>query len=286
MIFGARGQDGFYLSRLLQEQGYAVQGYGRPAGAEDMDITHFGKVTDTIQRLKPDFIFHLAANSTTRHDAMFDNHATICTGSLNILEAVRLHSPATRVFISGSGLQFRNTGKAIHEETDFEARDAYCVSRIQSVYAARYFRTLGVKAYVGYLFNHDSPMRSARHMSKKITEAVHSISSGNQDKLEIGDIHTVKEWTFAGDVVRGIWTLVNNGSQFEAVIGSGLGYSIKDWLEICFQKKGLHWEKYVTGKPDFKAEYESLVSDPARIRAMGWSPQVSLEQLADMMLNS
>src|SRR6202008_1963773 len=107
-------------------------------------------VSKLIEEQKPDFIFHLAANSTTRHDALFENHATISTGSFNILEAVKNYSPQTKVFISGSGLQFVNADKPIKETDAFEARDPYSVSRIHSVYAARYYRRLGVKAYVGY----------------------------------------------------------------------------------------------------------------------------------------
>lgn len=286
IIFGAHGQDGFYLSRLLEGEGFEVTGYGRPSGPGDMYITDRDKVASAIRDIKPLFIFHLAANSTIRHEAMFDNHATICTGTLNILEAVRLHSPETRVFISGSGLQFVNTGRPIDEQAPFEARDPYSVSRIQSVYAARYFRTLQVKAYVGYLFNHDSPLRTERHMSKKITEAVKKISAGDTGKIEIGNIDTVKEWTYAGDVVKAIWAQVNNDDCFEAVIGSGAGHSIREWLQICFDKKGLRWEDHVVLKKDFKADYDRLVSKPDLIMSLGWKPEVSLHELADMMLNS
>jgi GDPmannose 4,6-dehydratase len=287
MIFGVNGQDGYYLSQWLQQKGYTdILGYGRPAHPDDMDITDLSKVSTAIQKHQPAFIFHLAANSTTRHEALFDNHATISTGALNILESVRLHSPHTRVFISGSGLQFVNNGNPIDENTAFEARDAYSVSRIHSVYAARYFRSLGVKAYVGYLFNHDSPLRSVRHVSKKISAAAKEVAAGKREKIEIGDIRTVKEWTFAGDVVKAIWTLVNNEDHFEAVIGSGQGYSIQDWLELCFGKLGLHWEDHVSVKKDFIPEYDRLISRPDLIKSMGWSPEVSFSSLADMMLNS
>lgn len=286
IIFGANGQDGFYLKQLLDQQNIEVAGVSRNGNYLKTDITSYHQVADLVKSFQPNFIFHLAANSTTRHDVLFENHETISTGTLNILEAVRNFSPHCKVFISGSGLQFVNHNQPISETDEFEARDPYSVSRIQSVYAARYFRSLGVKTYVGYFFNHDSPRRSERHISKKITEAVKRIASGSQEKLEIGDIDVVKEWTFAGDIVEGIWTLVQQDSVFETNISSGLGYSIKEWIEVCFNLINKDWVNYVIQKNDFTPEYKQLVSNPSRIKSLGWTPKVSFKQLAEMMINS
>ena len=284
IIFGANGQDGFYLTELLQQQGYNVIGVSRNGGFLKTDITNFEAVQHLIAFHKPTYIFHLAANSTTRHDALFENHATIATGTLNILEAVKNVSLTTKVFISGSGLQFRNEERPIKESDAFEARDAYSVSRIQSVYAARYYRSLGIKTYVGYFFNHDSPRRTERHMSKKITEAVKRIANGSNEKIIIGDITVIKEWTYAGDVVAGILQLVNQDQIFEANIASGLGYSIQDWVKVCFKIIGKDWQQYVVAEDNFKAQYRQLVADPSLIFSLGFKPMVSFQQLAEMML--
>lgn len=291
IIFGAHGQDGYYLSRLLIEQGVDLISVARvdptltdKEDSYNIDISNSEQVFDLIKKTCPTYIFHLAANSTTNHAAIFENHKTICTGSLNILEAVRLHSPKTKVFISGSGLQFINNGNPIKETDEFEARDAYSVSRIHSVYAARYFRSLGIQVYVGYFFNHDSPRRTERHMAKKIAEAVKRIGQGSDEKIEIGDMSVVKEWTYAGDVVEGVWCLVNQTNVFEVSIGSGLGYSIKDWLTICFNHIGKDWQAYVTVNKSFKADYKSLIADPSTLFSLGWTPTVSIKKLASMML--
>ena len=284
IIFGANGQDGYYLSSLLLEQGYTVLGVSRSGNYLDTDITKYEEVVALIQKITPRYIFHLAANSTTRHDALFENHATIGTGTINILEAVKNFSPDSKVFISGSGLQFVNDDRPIKETDDFEARDAYSVSRIHSVYAARYYRRLGLNVYVGYFFNHDSPRRTERHMAKKITEAVKRIANGSNEKLEIGDVSVVKEWTYAGDVVNGVWSLVQQDQIHEANIGSGLGYSIEDWLEVCFSIIGEDWKAHVTLKNDFTPEYKMLVSDSSLIFSVGWKPEVSFNQLAEMMI--
>lgn len=284
IIVGANGQDGFYLNELLIKQCIKVIGISRGGDFLHLDITIYEEVCSCIKQHNPDYIFHLAANSTTRHDAMFENHATISTGTLNILEAVKNYSPNTKVFISGSGLQFKNENRPIKETDEFEARDAYSVSRIQSVYAARYFRRLGLKVYVGYFFNHDSPRRTERHMTKKIAEAAKRIALGNLEILEIGDIDVVKEYTFAGDVVKGIWQLINQEEVFEANIGSGDGYSIAAWLDACFSLKSINWREHVIIKPGFKAEYRQLLSDPSLIFTLGWRPETSFSKLAEMMI--
>jgi len=284
IIFGASGQDGHYLSALLKDYGYEVIGISRQDNSLKADISNYQSVSELVKLHQPAYIFHLAANSTTSHDVLFENHATIATGALNILEAVRKKSPASKVFISGSGLQFKNDGNPIRETDTFEARDAYSVSRIQSVYAARYFRTLGVKVYVGYFFNHDSPMRTERHMTKKIAEAVKRIAAGSNEKLEIGDIDAVKEYTYAADIVKGIWTLVNQNEITEANISSGKGYSIKEWLEQCFSIVNKNWEDHVIINPDFVSTYGILVSDPSRIFSLGWKPELSFQELAKMMM--
>lgn len=285
IIFGVNGQDGFYLSRLLEEKGIAVIGVSRSGNFLKTNIANFTEVAELIKTNAPDFIFHLAANSTTRHDALFENHETISTGTFNILEAVRLHAPDAKVFISGSGLQFENKNLPIKETDPFEARDAYSVSRIQSVYAARYFRMLGVKVYVGYFFNHDSPRRSERHMAQKIAATAIRIANGSNEKLEIGDMSVIKEWTYAGDVVEGIWLLVNQEAIFEANISSGLGYSILDWIKECFALIGKNHQDYVIERNDFKAEYRQLISDSALITSMGFSPKMSFTALAKMMID-
>jgi GDPmannose 4,6-dehydratase len=284
IIFGANGQDGYYLTQLLQQKGIIVIGVSRKSDLQTTDITSYKDVADLITKNQPQYIFHLAANSTTQHQALFENHSVICTGTLNILEAVRIFSPHTKVFISGSGLQFINNNKPIKETDAFESRDAYSVSRIHSVYAARYFRRLGIQVYVGYFFNHDSPKRTERHIAKKISAAAKRIGEGSIEKLEIGDISVIKEWTFAGDVVSGMWTLVNQNEITEANISSGIGYSIEDWLQMCFGIINKNWKDFVIEKKDFTPEYEQLVSDPSVIFSLGWKPEVSFEELARRML--
>ena len=282
IIFGITGQDGFYLKKRLIGNNCSVIGISRSGGGDVADRAY---VENVIVHQKPDYIFHLAANSTTRHDAVFENHATIATGTLNILEAVKQHCPDCRVFITGSGVQFENSGRPISERDNFAPLSPYAVSRIQSVYAARYYRSLGIRVYVGYLFHHESPLRKPTHLCKKIAELAKRVKQGVHEQITLGDISVRKEVAFAGDIVEGIWTLINNDHVFEATVGTGKAYSIQDWLDICFSQIGRDWHDYVLLRNDgFVAEYPVLVSDPSTIFSLGWQPQTSIETLAEMML--
>ena len=287
LIFGISGQDGFYLNELLSTQNIEVIGISRTEQARWLkgDIKDFNSVSSLIKYNQPDYIFHFAANSTTSHAALFENHETISTGTLNILESVFQHSKQSKVFLSGSAVQFENKGLPINEETPFASLSPYAVSRIQSVYAGRYYRSLGLQVYVGYFFNHDSPLRTERHINQKIALAIKRIAKGSKEKIEIGNSSVQKEFNYAGDIMQAVWTLMNQNIIHEAVIGSGIAYSIKDWIEECFRLIDQPSDEYVIEKAIFKPEYQILVSDPKIIFSIGYQPGVTMNQLAEMMLN-
>ena len=285
IIFGASGQDGHYLSRLLDETKIEWIGVSRSGNHFNTNIADYEEVAKLVSKYHPTYIFHLAASSVTSHSAWKENHETISTGSLNILEAAKEFSPSTRVFLAGSGLQFQNNNQPIKESDPFEPKSIYAVARIQSVYTARYYRTLGLKVYVGYLFHHDSPLRTDDHVNKKIADTAKRIAKGSRETLAIGDLSVRKEFAFAGDIVTAIWKLVNQDKVWEATIGTGKTYTIEEWVSCCFLLCGLNWKEHVESLPNFTAEYEMLVSDPSTIFSLGWRPAVSMEELAKMMMS-
>lgn len=284
LIFGANGQDGYYLDRLCRSRHIEVIGISRSGNWQRGDVSNREQVEQIIKSYSPDYIFHLAASSTTKHDALYDNHGSIATGTLNILESAYKYSPDSKIFLAGSGLQFQNQGQPIIENDDFDATSPYAIARIQSVYAARYYRSIGLKVYVGYLFHHESPLRKPNHVSQKVALAVQKIAAGSNEIIELGDIRVEKEWTFAGDVVKGIFTLINQEEIFETVIGSGITYSIADWLEQCFRLIDRDWRDRVQLLDEFTSEYHRLVSNPQTINSLGWKPTVFLSELATMMI--
>jgi GDPmannose 4,6-dehydratase len=119
-----------------------------------------------------------------------------------------------------------------------------------------------------------------------IIQSVKNIDLGKQNKLELGDISVEKEWTFAGDVAKAIFTLVQQDNIYEAIIGSGITYSIQDWLEECFQLVNKNWQDYVILKEGFQSEYKRLVSNPQKIKSLHWQPKISLKELAQIMYDS
>lgn len=288
IIFGINGQDGYYLAEVCKMHKIEVIGVSRtPGDWVQGNIADKQFVRDLIQTVKPDYIFHLAAASTTKHHALYENHDAIATGSIHILEAVKDFSPKCRVFITGSGVQFVNQLKPIKETDSFEASSPYSIARIYSVYAARYYRKLGICAYVGYLFHHESPMRKGDHLSKIITNGVKEILEGKRTQITIGDTTVKKEWAFAGDIAEGIFRLVNQDTVIEANISTGIAYSVEDWLRECFAYKGLDWKDYVVSpEGEFKPEYPLLISDNSRILSTGWSPKTGFKKLVEIMMEN
>lgn len=286
IIFGANGQDGYYLSKLYRKQGCNVLGISRTGNFFRGDVSSFKFVEEIIRNREPSIVFHLAAQSKTHHDALFENHKTIGMGTINILEAVYRWQPECKVFLVGSGLQFRNRGEPIHETDPFDANSAYAVERISSVYSGRYFRKLGLKVYVGYLFHHESPHRKPNHVSKQIVHAVKKIATGSNEKIELIDISVEKEWAFAGDIAEGMSVLVEQDRVFEAVIGTGKTYTIEDWLDTCFASIGKDWKNHITLRNGINAEYKRLVSNPETMHSLGWKSKTDFAKLAKLMLDS
>ena len=287
IIFGIHGQDGFYLSQLLKQNQIEVIGVSRSAGEWIQgDVGDRSFVESLIRSKQPDYFFHLAANSKVDHELLFEHQSTIVNGTLNILESVFQHSPLSRVFITGSGLQFANDGNPVNEKNEFMARDAYSLARIQAVYAARHYRNKGVKTYVGYLFHHDSPLRTAQHLNRKIADAAKAVAAGKEYSLTIGDVTVEKEFGFAGDIVKGIFHLLQQDSLQEACIGTGKAYSIEKWLELCFSSTGKNWKDHVKLENDYIPDFKRLVSDPSALNATGWKAETGIEELASLMLTS
>jgi GDPmannose 4,6-dehydratase len=286
IIFGANGQDAFFLNALLEEKGIEVLKVSRYNAPIIGNVSEYKFINDLIRKNTPEYIFHLAASSSTNHAFLFENNDSISNGTINILEAVKSVSPNSKVFLSGSAMQFKNNGNPINEDTIFDASSHYSVARIHSVYAGRYYREyFGLKVYVGYFFNHDSELRSDKHVNKKIINELILIKDGKKSKLVIGDTEVKKEFNFAGDVVNAIWMLVNQEVIYEAVIGSGLAYSINEWIKIVCDLLQIDYNKLKIEKDEkFKSEYKNLVSNPQKIMSIGWKPEVSIKGLAERML--
>lgn len=153
------------------------------------------------------------------------------------------------------------------------------------MYLARYYRTLGIQVYIGYFFNHDSPLRNERHINQKIISFAKHLKKGSKEIFKIGDPTVKKEFNFAGDVVKAIWLLMKQEDIYEAIIGSGKGYSIEEWIDLCFAEVGLNPAGFIEIDNTFTADYKCLISDPSLIFKLGYEPLVNIGGLAKLMMN-
>lgn len=287
IIFGSNGQDGFYLKKHLLQLNISVVTSSRTNADFIGDVSNYEFVSNLIKDIKPDYVFHFAAVSSIDHDYIFANHETITTGTINILESCRLFCVTAKVFLAGSALQFKNHNNPITEFDEFDYSNVYSISRVHSIIIGRYYREkFGLKVYIGYLFNHDSPLRSERHINQKIINAVKRIGNGSNEKIKIGNLKVKKEFSFAGDIVKAIWILVNQNEIFEVTIGSGISYSIEDWIKIAFRKINVSYENYIELNKDYINEYEQLVSNPKTIFKLGWKPEYDFLKLFELMWSS
>jgi GDPmannose 4,6-dehydratase len=288
IIFGAAGQDGSYLAEILADYSVdCVLTARNRERYEECDVGNFEQVESIIHSFKPDYAFHLAAKSSTRHDALWNNQKAIVDGSLNILEAVRKHKSDCRVFLSGSALQFAPSQDFIDESSEMVNSSVYAAQRNASLCLARYYREkCGIAAYMGFFFHHDSPRRGENHLAQRIASAARRIVSGSSEKLDIYDPSSVKEWTFAGDSMRAVWLLVNQSAIHECIIGSGAPHSIAEWATACFKVLGLDWQDHVALHQTSSAEPLRFISRPERLKALGWSQKVTFNELARLMVSA
>lgn len=288
IIFGVQGQDGRYLSRLLESEGFDVVGVGRSSSALH-NIANQWAVNGLVGEHKPELIFHLAANSTTNHAAAYENHETIGTGALNILEAVRRYSSHSRVFLAGSCLQFVNDGRPMSEDNQLAADSGYAAVRNYTLFLARYYRAIvELKVYFGFLFHHESPYRKDRHVSRIIAGAARKAAAGDAVMLEMDDLDACREWTFAGDVVEAIWKLVSQDRIFEVCIGTGHPRTVAEFAHACFGAVGLNWTDHVTERPDMVngRRAKQISANPGLVRSIGWQPRTGIQDLAQMMVTA
>lgn len=297
IIFGAGGQDGQYLTSYHEARGDKVfgvlrtfAGHQRPMSV--FDVADYESVRKLIVAAKPDIVYQLAAKSTVNDDFSTENSGAIVAGTNNVLEACRKWCPAAKVFIPGSGLQLAKEGSGVKPSMYVIQRNAAC--EMASYYRDRH----GVRAYVGYLYNHESPLRDPSHVSMMIAAAAQRVAAGSDETIAVGDPKVVKEWTFAGDVARGMMLFLGQEDAYVTTIASGEGASIDSWGIACFESVGLNvmdWHSRCKPIPNYEPHYRHLVHEEGRVPfwdkgrclpgivEMGWKPQMSLRELAGLM---
>jgi GDPmannose 4,6-dehydratase len=312
MVTGMTGQDGPYLARFLLERDYQVYGlvkrYSNPnlenlrwLGIENQvelitgDITDENSMNHIIRGIRPAECYNLAAQSfvgiswdmnklTTEVNAM---------GPLNILNAIRTHSPTTKFYQASTSEMFGNSTGETRQgmTTPFRPRSPYGVSKLYAHWITVNFReSYSLYACSGVLFNHESPLRGREFVTRKITDGVARIRVGLQDKITLGNLDAQRDWGFAGDFVEAMWMMLQQEEPRDYVLGTGVQHSIRDVCDVAFRHAGIEdWQHLVGSDPRFKrpAELHALRADTDEIREMlGWQPRTSFECMIQDMVDA
>lgn len=310
LIIGVSGQDGAYLANLLLEKGYLVYGTSRDAqtclfdnlvklgirkhvNLRSMTLNDFRSVIQTLSTVAPDEIYNLAGQSSVgmSFELPVETYESIALGTLNLLEAIRFLEIETKSYHASSSECFGNTSEIpATEETPFRPRSPYAVAKSTAFWTtANYREAYNLFACSGILFNHESPLRPERFVTRKIVRSACRIAKGLQDVLDLGNIDIQRDWGYAPDYVQAMWLMLQQDRPDDFIIATGRTSSLKDFVQIVFASVGLDWSKYVRTRPELLRPTDIKISraNPEKAyRVLGWEARHTIEDVARMMVES
>ena len=310
LIVGITGQDGTYLARLLLARGYEVHGTSRDAevaridglvalGIRDevqlssMSTVDFRSVMQTVERVAPDEIYNLSRQSSVALSFAepAETMDSIINGTLNLLEAVRLVRPSARLYNAGSSECFGDTqGRAADETTPFRPKSPYGVAKAASIsLVATYRESYRLFVASGLLFNHESPLRPARFVTRKITAAAARIAQGGGERLHLGDLAIRRDWGWAPDYVESMWQILQQSAPEDFVVASGISHSLEDFVAATFSGLGLDWRDHVEPDPSLARPADitlSLGNAAKAARQLGWRPKIGFSEIVTRMVRA
>ncbi|MES2358463.1 MAG: GDP-mannose 4,6-dehydratase [Gemmatimonadota bacterium] len=308
LICGASGQDGAYLSQLLIEKGYNVVGTSRDAQAStfanlhslgiakqvslaSMSPTDFRSVLQILQRVKPDEVYNLAGQSSVglSFEQPVETLESIGTATLNLLEAIRFSDLPIRFYSAGSSEVFGDTdGAPANETTRFAPRSPYAVAKAAAYWqVANYREAYGLYACTGILFNHESPLRPERFVTRKIVAAACRIAAGSSEDLVLGNIEIERDWGWAAEYVEAMWMMLQRDHPDDFVIATGETRSLRDFVAEVFSNVGLNWRNHVRTDRSLlrPTDIRYGAADPAKAHSeLGWHAQFRLADIARQMV--
>jgi GDPmannose 4,6-dehydratase len=308
LITGISGQDGSFLAELLLDQGYEVVGlmHGsleRSLGCSEHlrervtllagDLLDSASLRAAVEQVRPQEIYHLAAPSFVPASWERPREITgaIVGSTAAILEAVREIDRDTRVFVSASGAIFGEAPESPQrEDTPCRPTSPYSIAKLAAHQLVGALRAHdGLHASSGILYNHESERRPERFVTRRITRGAAAISLGLQDELTLGSLQAVRDWSFAGDIVRGAWLMLQQDRPGDYVLASGVGHTVAELAHVAFACVGLDAERYLRVDPSLvrPAETTPSVGDPRKARALlDWEPRVGFEELVERMVRA
>ncbi|HTR45175.1 MAG TPA: GDP-mannose 4,6-dehydratase [Thermodesulfovibrionales bacterium] len=327
LITGIRGQDGAYLSKLLLEKGYEVYGADRRSGDsgfwrlkelgvyEDvrvryMDLLELTNIMREIERIKPDEVYNLAAQSfvQTSFDQPILTADIDALGVLRLLEAIRTVKPNTKFYQASTSEMFGKVqAMPQKEQTPFYPRSPYGVSKLFAHWmTVNYRESYNIYACSGILFNHESPLRGLEFITRKFSHGIARIKYGVQEKIVVGNLESRRDWGYAEEYVEAMWLMLQQKEPDDYVVATGEAHSVREFIEhaathagfdLLWKGKGLK-EKGIDRKsgktiieisPEFfrPAEVDVLIGDPSKAgKKLRWKPRTTFRDLVRMMVEA
>lgn len=291
LIIGVSGQDGALLSRLLLAKGYRVHGSSRDAQVSDFGnlakvgvrelvqlhsavTTDFRSVAQLLSRTTPDEVYLLAGQSSVglSFEQPVETLESIALGTLNLLEAIRFLGLRSRLYHAGSSECFGDQDAPSDEQTAFRPRSPYAVAKASAHWTvANYREAYGLFACTGILFNHESPLRPARFVTRKVVAAACRIAAGSGERLRLGNLDIERDWGWAPEYVDAMWRMLQQPQAEDYVIATGRAHSLREFVAMTFAALGLDWLAHV--------DYDDSLRRPSDLRRSLGQPARAAERL-------
>jgi GDPmannose 4,6-dehydratase len=308
LIIGISGQDGAYLADLLLSKGYEVVGSSRDANLSSfanlarlgirervrllsVAPNDFRSALSALVQVEPDEIYNLSGQSSVglSFEQPVETMESISIATLNLLEAIRFTKRAIRFYNAGSGECFGDTrGKPADEETPFRPRSPYAVAKAAAHFeVANYREAYGLFACSGILFNHESPLRPGRFVTRKIVTAACRIAAGSGEKLQLGNVAVKRDWGWAPEYVDAMWRMLQQPTPGDFVIATGETRSLEEFVNQAFAEVGLDARDHVVVDPKLlrPADIEANYADPSKAaRVLGWRASARMQETVRRMV--
>jgi GDPmannose 4,6-dehydratase len=292
LIVGISGQDGAYLAQFLLKRNYDVWGSSRDAQTSSfhglirlgilekiyivsMSTIDFRSVLQTILQVQPDEIYNLSGQSSVglSFEQPVETMESISLSVLNMLEAIRFSNLKIKFYNASSGEVFGDTlGEPADEHTPFKPRSPYAVAKAAATWQVSVYRdAYGLFACSGILFNHESPLRPVRYVTKKIITTACRIANGSAEKLTLGNINVQRDWGWAPDYVEAMWKMLDQSDPDDFVIGTGESNSLQDFIDCAFTFFNMDWRDHVI--------YDQSLMRPSEIMIGSANPSKAIELL-------
>lgn len=308
LICGVGGQDGSYLAKLLLSKGYAVWGTSRDAqtatfnnlkqlGIYDqltflsMASNDFRSVLSALKNCNPDEVYFLSGQSSVglSFEQPVETLESISLSSLNLLEAVRFLEKPIKIYNASSSECFGDAGKqSVDENSPFHPRSPYGVAKASAHWlVANYREAYGLFACNGILFNHESPLRPARFVTRKIVSAACRIANGSQEKLRLGRMDVVRDWGWAPEYVEAMWRILQNENADDFIVATGEANSLEDFVSATFECVGLDWHDHVLSDTSLFRPSDLIWSQgnaEKAARELGWKASTKMKNVVSRMV--